>query len=199
MAEPMVQDRVRDDSRTRRARQTRDTSPAAGSSHGVPSTANWSIAGAPRPGTDTASQEAHPRGFRAGLERVGLGILTTLISVNLWTGGPLLALWVGSQVQDSIGHLSETAVAATIVVLATISYLLYKLLARLNTRYNAVIGRVMPRQQAPWLKPMSGERRAIEVKRPLSATERIVVGSVVVAVLVFEVWFFFFAHYKFAS
>jgi len=57
----------------------------------------------------------------------------------------------------------------------------------------------VPRQQAAWLKPMSGERRSIEVKRPLSATERIVVASVVVAVLAFEVWFFFFAHYTFAG
>ena len=57
-------------------------------------------------------------------------------------------------------------------------------------------GRTMPRQQAAWLKPMSGERRALQVKQPLNALERIVVVTVVVAVLVFEVWFFFFAHYS---
>lgn len=132
-------------------------------------------------------------------ERVLLGALTTLVSVNIWTGGPLAALWVGSRIQAVAGSLSMTAVGATIVILIAVTFLLYKALALLNARYNAVTGRVVPRQQAAWLKPMSGERRSIEVKRPLSATERIVVASVVVAVLVFEVWFFFFAHYTFAS
>ena len=145
---------------------------------------------------------AHDRpsgGLKVALERVVLGVLTTLVSVNIWTGGPLLALWVGSRIQSAVGQLSMAAVGATIVMLIVVTFVLYKLLAWLNTRYNAVIGRVVPRQQAAWLKPMSGERRSIEVKRPLSATERIVVGSVVVAVLVFEVWFFFFAHYTLAG
>jgi hypothetical protein len=124
-----------------------------------------------------------------------LGVLTTLVSVNLWTGGPLLALWVGSRIQAAAGQLSMAAVGGTLGVLIVETFVLYKALAYLNARYNRVIGRVSPRRQAPWLKPMTGERRALEVRRPLSATERIVVASVVVAVLAFEVWFFFFAHY----
>jgi hypothetical protein len=174
MAEPMVQDRVR---ATAPARMRQ--SPAA-----------------PADATDAVEG---PRGLRVGLERVGLGVLTTLVSVNIWTGGPLLALWVGSRIQAAVGTLSMAAVGATIGVLVVITFVLYEALALLNARYNAVTGRVVRRQQAAWLKPMSGERRSIEVKRPLSATERIVVSSVVVAVLVFEVWFFFFAHYTFAS
>jgi hypothetical protein len=91
------------------------------------------------------------------------------------------------------------AVGATIGVLIVVTFVLYRVLAHLNARYNRLIGRVAPRQQAVWLKPMSGERRSIEVKRPLSAVERIVVGSAVIAVLALEIWFFFFAHYTFAS
>jgi hypothetical protein len=176
----MVQDRVRESNRAHRR-------PEVG------------IAGSPRPRAELSEPEDHPRGLGQFLERVILGVLTTLVSVNLWTGGPLLALWIGSRIQTAVGQLSMAAVGATIVILAVVTFLLYKLLAWLNTRYNAVIGRVMPRQQAPWLKPMSGERRSTEVKRPLSATERITVSSVVVAVLLFEVWFFFFAHYTFAQ
>jgi hypothetical protein len=156
-------------------------------------------AGRVHDGSSASGGEAHPRGVRQALERVVLGVLTTLVSVNMWTGGPLLALWVGSRVQTAVGQLSMTAVGVTIVMLIIVTFSLYKVLAWLNARYNAVIGRVMPRQQAAWLKPMSGERRSIQVKRPLSAIERIVVTSVVVAVLVFEVWFFFFAHYTFAG
>src|SRR2546423_9224041 len=113
--------------------------------------------------------------------RVLLGVLTTLVSVNLWTGGPLFAVWVGSRIQAAVGHLSMGAVAGTVGVLIVETLLLYKVLAFLSLRYNVVIGRRMRRQQAPWLKPMSGERRALEVKEPLTAVERIVVISVVVA------------------
>ncbi len=130
------------------------------------------------------------------LTRIGLGILTTLVSVNLWTGGPLLAVWVGSRVQAAVGQLSMGAVAATIAVLIAESFLLYRALVFLNFHYNQALGRVMTRQQHPWLKPMSGERRAEEVRQPLTAVERIVILSVVVAVLCLEVWFFFFAHYS---
>lgn len=180
MPAPMVQDRVRGGNS---AHQTRAVK----------------VAGAHPQRPEPSEHEDHPRGLLQFLERVVLGVLTTLVSVNLWTGGPLLALWVGSRIQTAVGQLSMAAVGATIAMLIIVTLVLYKVLSWLNTRYNAVIGRVMPRRQAPWLKPMTGERRSIEVKRPLSATERIVVFSVVLAVLVFEVWFFFFAHYTFAS
>jgi len=129
------------------------------------------------------------------LTRVVLGVLSTLVSVNLWTGGPLFALWVGSRIQAAVGQLSMAAVAATVAVLIIESVLLYRLLAVLSLRYDAAIGRKTRRQQAAWLKPMSGERRSLEVREPLSAVERVVVISVVVAVLSLEIWFFFFAHY----
>ena len=146
------------------------------------------------PEAEQAAQAERRRGLRSALHRIWLGALSTLVSVNLWTGGPIFALWVGSRVQASIGTLSMAAVGATVGVLIVVTFVLYKALAWLNTRYNEAIGRKMPRQQAPWMKPMSGERRAHEVRRPLSGVERIVILSVVVAVLAFEIWFFFFAH-----
>jgi hypothetical protein len=144
-------------------------------------------------------EDQPPRGARSALYRIVLGVLSMLVSINLWTGGPLFAVWVGSRVQASIGTLSMAAVGATIAVLIVVTYVLYKILAWLNVRYYAAIGRKLPREQAAWLKPMSGERRSVQVRRPLSGVERIVVVSVVVAVLVFEVWFFFFAHYTLVS
>ena len=94
------------------------------------------------------------------------------------------------------GSVSMAAVGATIGVLIVVSVLLYQLLAWLSVRYNAAIGRKMKRPQAAWLKPMSGERRTVEVKQPLTAVEKIVMISVVVAVEAFLVWFFFLAHYS---
>jgi hypothetical protein len=128
------------------------------------------------------------------MRRILLGVLTTLVSVNLWTGGPLLSLWVGSRVQSAVGRPTMQAIGVTLAVLVVVTYLLYRTLAYLNGRYNAAIGRVMPRRQQAWLKPISGERRSIEVRHPLIAAELIVIVSVVVAVLLFEIWFFFFAH-----
>jgi hypothetical protein len=138
--------------------------------------------------------EDRPRGVGAALKRIVLGALTTLVTVNLLTGGPLLALWVGSRIQTAEGHLSMGAVSATLGILIVETFLLYKALTYLNAAYNEVIGRSVPRRQLAWHKPMSGERRADTVKRPLSATERIVVASVVLSVLGFEIWFFIFAH-----
>jgi hypothetical protein len=141
----------------------------------------------------------HPHRARSVLQRIVLGVLTTLVSVNLWTGGPLFALWVGSRVQAGIGTLSMAAVGATIGVLIVVTYLLYKLLAWLHVRYNQALGRTMRRHQAAWLRPMSGERRSLQVRQPLNGVERIVIISVVAAVLALEIWFFFFAHYTLAS
>ena len=124
-----------------------------------------------------------------------LATLSTLVSINLWTGGPLLALWVGSRIQAAAGQLSMTAVVATVGVLIIETLILYRILLVLNARYNTVIGRVEKRRQTGWLKPISGERRAVErSKRPLTAVERMVVVSVVVAVQALLIWFFFLAH-----
>jgi hypothetical protein len=145
-------------------------------------------------GERSKSAEERPRGARAALKRVALGAMTALVTVNLLTGGPLLALWVGSRVQTAVGQLSMGAVGATLGVLIFETLLLYKALTYLNAAYNEAIGRTLPRRQVPWHKPMSGERRSVAVKRPLSATERIVVATVVLALLAFEGWFFVLAH-----
>jgi hypothetical protein len=139
-------------------------------------------------------REQEPRGLRVVVKRVLLGALSVLVTVNLVTGGPLLALWVGSRIQTAIGQLSMTAVGATIGVLIVETFVLYKALAFLSNAYNEAIGRSVPRQQVPWLKPMSGERRSLTAKRPLTGMERIVVSCVVAAMLAFELWFFVFAH-----
>ncbi len=145
---------------------------------------------------DSPRPRPHGREARNLFLRVVLGAATTLVSVNLWTGGPLLAVWVGSRIQAAVGTLSMAAVGATIGVLVVETFLLYRLLAWLSLRYNAVIGREMKRQQLPWLKPMSGERRTIRTREPLTAVEKIVVATVVLAVEAAVVWFFFFAHYS---
>jgi hypothetical protein len=129
------------------------------------------------------------------LKKIGLVTASALCSINLWTGAPLFAVWVGSKVQGNLNNLSMTAVFSVIVVLAAMVFLLAYLLTWLNAKYDEVTGRPpAARHTSPWLRSMRDERAEdVQRKFGISAVERVVVVSVVAAVLVFEVWFFFFA------
>ena len=129
------------------------------------------------------------------LKKIGLVTASALCSINMWTGAPLLAVWVGSQVQGNLNNLSMTAVFSVIVVLAALVFLLAWALTWANVKYDELTGRpAAARHTSPWLRSMRDER-AEDTRRKygISAIERVVVASVVAAVLVFEVWFFFFA------
>lgn len=129
------------------------------------------------------------------VRKMGLVIATALVSINVWTGCPLLALWVGSRVQGSFTSPKMEAVAVVVVVLAVLMVGAAWALAWLTAKYDGLTGRPpAARQASPWLRSMRGERGA-DVRREhgISAIERVVLVSVVAAVLAFEVWFFFFA------
>ncbi len=132
--------------------------------------------------------------LRVAAERVSLGALTTLIGINLWTGFPLLSLWIGSHVSGGKG-LSANGVFVVVIVLCMLLYLGVKALTRLSAIYDRVTGRPPPkREPAPWMRSMREERiRITRAGRRLNAMERIVIACVVLAVVAFEVWFFFFA------
>jgi hypothetical protein len=129
------------------------------------------------------------------LKKIGLVTASALCSVNLWTGAPLLAVWVGSKVQGNLNNLSMTAVFSVIVVLGALVFLLAWALTWINAKYDQVTGRpAEARHTSPWLRSMRDEREAdTRQKFGISPIERVVVISVVAAVLAFEIWFFFFA------
>jgi hypothetical protein len=131
------------------------------------------------------------RGF---LARCGLTAAMTIVAVNVWTGGPLAALWVGSRFQGG-GPPTMGAVAVVVASLAVISIVLVKLLAFLGERHASLTGRSPTvRTHAPWLRSMRGERPQYPGDRPhITALERVLVVVVVAAVLAFEIWFFFFS------
>lgn len=131
---------------------------------------------------------------RMMLKRISLATATTLLSLNVWTGFPLLALWIGSRFAGSSG-LSMSAVFIVIAVLASLMVVAYAGLNWLSAKYNQLTARpAAARQPAPWLRSLRGERNEPSTKvREANAIERIVVITVVAAVIVFEVWFFVFA------
>lgn len=127
-------------------------------------------------------------------KRIALAALLTIVGLNIWTGGPLFALWVGSRVQGG-GSPTMGAVFVVVVVLAVVCLVLAFLFARLNNGYQELTGQSPTvRQHTPWLRSMRGERpQYTGVEPTLTTPERILVGMVVIAFVLFEVWFFFFS------
>jgi hypothetical protein len=129
------------------------------------------------------------------LKKIGLVTASALCSINLWTGAPLLAVWVGSKVQGNLNNLSMTAVFSVVAVLAASVFLLALLLTWLNAKYDELTGRPpAARQTSPWLRSMRDEREEnVRRKYGIGGVERVVVICAVAGLLAFEVWFFFFA------
>ena len=125
-------------------------------------------------------------------KRAAMAAATAFLSINLFTGAPLLALWTGSQVSgDTI--LSMKAVAVVIVVLAVLVVADALALTWLNNTYDALIGRSPGERRAPWLRDASA-RGFMSSGVGETLLERIVMVSVYVASIGLLVWFFFFAH-----
>ena len=91
-----------------------------------------------------------------------------------------------------------SAIVIVLAVLAALIFALAALLTRLNAAYDRLTGRdAGVRRTTSWLRSTSAEREQLERRRVrMSPIERTVTISVVVAVLAFEVWFFFFARYS---
>jgi len=138
------------------------------------------------------NQQGRPRS--AALKRVALASAAMLAAVNIWTGCPLLAVWVGSRFVGDSG-LSMGAVFVVVVVLAASMIALAVALAWLSAQYDQLTGRpASARRTSPWLRSMRGERAEFARGRQnISAIERIAMLSVVACVITFEIWFFFFA------
>ncbi|HMJ34457.1 MAG TPA: hypothetical protein VK501_11115 [Baekduia sp.] len=128
------------------------------------------------------------------MKRVAVTTATIVVAVNIWTGCPLLAVWVGSKAAGERG-LSMGAVGVVIVVLAASTIAMATLLAWLTAIYDELVGRPpAARRTSPWLRSMRGESKALAREHQgITATERVIITSVVACVLAFEVWFVFFA------
>ncbi len=128
------------------------------------------------------------------LRRILLLSASLLCAINIWTGAPLFAVWVGSKAAAG-SQASMGAVGVVVVLLAVTGLVLTLALSWLSARYDKLTGRpVESRRTSPWLRSMRGEREETARQRHgVSGVERIVVIAVVLCVLSFEVWFFFFA------
>jgi hypothetical protein len=129
------------------------------------------------------------------LKRIGLLSGMALATVNIWTGSPLLALWIGSRAVTGSGQATLGAIALVAIAIAVFSLLLIRVLGALQATYDEVTGqRRSIRRHTPWLRSSRGERphEQPEGVRP-SPVELMLIVSVVICVTAFEIWFFFYS------
>ncbi len=142
--------------------------------------------GAPEPVADP------PRFFAA--KRVAMAAATAFLAINIWTGAPLLALWIGSHMTGRT-QLSMGAVFAVVLILAVLVFGLAAGLMWLNNEYNRLTGHPPSgSRRLAWLHSMNTQDEDEEaIGISVSMLERIVVLVVYLAVITLLVWFFAFA------
>lgn len=128
-------------------------------------------------------------------ERIGLNIVMALSAINIWTGAPLLAVWVGSRAVQSSTQVSMGSVFLVVVVLFATCLALIYVLSWASTTYDHLTGRPQTvKRHVPWLRSMRAERVDYERERTtITALERVMVITVVLAILAFELWFFIYS------
>lgn len=127
------------------------------------------------------------------LKPILLAAVMAFLTLNIWTGSPLLAVWIGSRVQGEESQPSMAAFVAVLGCLIAFSWGLYQLLKITAGAYRDATGtQPTVRTHAPWLRSMRAERPGERgADRGGSAAEKIVVVSVLIAAIAFELWFFF--------
>lgn len=118
------------------------------------------------------------------LKRVLLISADAPAAINIWTGAPLLAVWVGSKAAAG-SRLSMGAVFVVSAVLAVTCIALAVALNWMSARYDELTGRpAEARRTSPWLRSMRGEREEISrARHGINPVERVVVLAVVLGVL----------------
>ena len=115
------------------------------------------------------------------------------LALNIWTGSPLLALWIGSQVQGEESQASMAAFAAVIGCLAVFSIGLYQALKYVMHAYQETTGTLPTvRTTRPGCAACAASGRS--TAGPTSAAPS---GSswsrCIIAAAVVRGWFFFFS------
>lgn len=138
-----------------------------------------------------SSRRREPRSHMA--KRAILAGLSAFVAVNIWTGAPLLALWVGSRLVGQTA-LSMRGVIIVVAVLGVLVFALTLLLTRINQIYLDLLQTRRALRQPQWLSHL-GEEPQREPGRwaAFSTIEQIVMASVYLAAITLLVWFFFIA------
>ena len=123
--------------------------------------------------------------------RMALAALVAVVGMNVWIGGPLLALWIGARAQTASGGSLTIRPATALVIfasLAVITFALTRVLKVVADAYDRAAGAApAKRRHDRWIADDGHGRKS------LTAPERILVVIVACCCLAFEIWFFFFS------
>jgi hypothetical protein len=127
------------------------------------------------------------------LKRIALTAATAFAAINIWTGCPLIALWVASQVAGE-HRITMPALGVFLIMVALLEGVTIIALAWLNNVYDELTGRGRVERRSPWLRAMSEEAEShVSQRVGISLPERIVMIIVYAAVIALAVWYVFFA------
>lgn len=132
----------------------------------------------------------HPTSALRGLAASGVFIVMLFAALALWTAIPLGWIWIGSKVSPtqfpSEGPYAVVAVGIIVTILVDAW-----LIGRLNALYERITGtnRLAPMRPS-WLKSMRDTGGA---SGTTTVVEAVMMGSVLLAGLVFVGWFFLLA------
>jgi len=120
-----------------------------------------------------------------------LVVLMALGSVAMWLGVPVFWVWVASQLTES-SQPSASLILLIVVGIGVSMFVLAKLLGYANHAHQTVTGQVpLRRDQTVWMRSMRGER---VVEREHGILGTVMTISVSIALVLFGIWFFFFAE-----
>src|SRR5918911_1557329 len=122
---------------------------------------------------------------------IGLVALMAVGSISLWLVIPVAWIYAVSHMVKS----TQPTFGPYLLILfgvPTSMFVVGKLLYRLNGVYERITGQDSEvRVQLPWHRSMRGERQP---QRRTTVLELVMMISVAIALVLFAIWFFFFAH-----
>jgi len=128
----------------------------------------------------------------ATAKRVAIAAATAVMTLNIWTGAPLAAMWIGSQVAGE-HSLSMLGVCVVVAALAALDFGLTIGLTWLNALYREIAGLPPAARRTIGLRSLhAGTEPGAGPKRAM-ALEGIVVLNVYLAFAALAVWYVFFS------
>jgi len=128
----------------------------------------------------------------ATAKRVAIAAATALMTLNIWTGAPLAAMWIGSKAAGN-SALSMLGVSVVVLSLAALDFGLTIALTWLNGVYREISGLPPAAKRSIGLRSIRSETELGTNRQRTMALESIVVANVYVAFGALAVWYVFFS------
>jgi hypothetical protein len=125
-----------------------------------------------------------------------LAVVIVLGCGVLWIGVPIAGFWVAGQLFTKSTHFLIFALLTIPLTMVLFGFLLYRVNALYMTLRDEQAG---PRPRSGWLVSTTDERRDLRLRRgPRQLIDVAMTASIVTALVLMVVWFFFLAQMRLA-